>query len=93
MLTEGSLHLQLFLNGGISQLRPVPFHLCSSPEGALQPPWLVLDLLKLTLQSVKFRFPLHSSIISKDGIDGIDWATTVQVSTDTCDNTYTNMMR
>ena len=61
VLTEGSLYLQLFLYSCISQLGSMPFHLCSSPEGAFQSPWLVLHLLQFTLQAVKFRFSLHPS--------------------------------
>ena len=60
VLPEGSLDLQLLLNGGVSQLGPVPLHLCCSAEGALQPPGLVLHLLQLTLQAVKLWLTLHS---------------------------------
>ena len=59
MLSEGSLDLQLLLDGSIGQLGSMALHLCCCAEGALQPPRLVLHLLQLTLQTVKLWLTLH----------------------------------
>ena len=59
MLSESSLDLKLLFNGCISQLGAVALHLCSSAEGALQAPGLVLHLLKLALQPVKLWLALQ----------------------------------
>lgn len=62
MFPEGGLHLQLLLDGSISQLSAVALHLCRCTKGALQAPGLVLHFLKLTLQSVKLWLTLQRKI-------------------------------
>ena len=58
MLTEGSLDLELLFNGRIGQLRSLPFHFCCCTERALQPTRLVLHILQLPLEPIKFRLAL-----------------------------------
>ncbi len=58
VLTESCLHLQLLLNGSIGQLCPLPFHLCGSPEGALQPSGLILHILQFPLEPIKLWLTL-----------------------------------